>query len=308
MDGIGHGSVVMAGLALVALVLEAVIARTSSGWGRGGLLGLVVAGLVGVAFLGGIGLMRSLAGSAAGLLFAGATVRFRFLDRSGAVAGGVLAASILAFGGLAWVVPGGVFFLTSSLLSWMEGPEGVCLEKGGRNARQVFANGGVAWLLLLLYTIDPRPLWYAGHVGAFAAAAADTWATEIGTRRGGPPRLLTTWRRVPSGTSGAVTLTGTLAALAGSLTVSLAAWPFFEGGGLLVFVLTLSGFLAALADSLLGATLQARFVDPGTGEVSETRGAGRSLHHGLGWLDNDRVNLLNTFVGASLAMACFPAG
>ena len=67
--------------------------------------------------------------------------------------------------------------------------------------------------------------------------------------------------------------------------------------------ITLIGFLAALVDSLLGATLQARYRITATGEITEHRPADRQravLHRGWGWLDNNRVNLACSLSGAAL--------
>ena len=61
------------------------------------------------------------------------------------------------------------FFLTGSVLTQLAERRGP-----SRNARQVLANGGVALLAALLGS-------WAGAAGAIAAAAADTWATEIYT-------------------------------------------------------------------------------------------------------------------------------
>jgi uncharacterized membrane protein len=56
---------------------------------------------------------------------------------------------------------------------------------------------------------------------------------------------------------------------------------------------------------VLGATLQARYRDPRTGldtEKPATDGAAHRLVRGWAWLNNDRVNLVCTGVGAALAL------
>ena len=58
--------------------------------------------------------------------------------------------------------------------------------------------------------------------GALAAAAADTWATSIGSRSRSRPRLLVGWRPVPPGTSGGITLAGCAGALVGAGLVAAA--------------------------------------------------------------------------------------
>ncbi|PYO26718.1 MAG: DUF92 domain-containing protein, partial [Gemmatimonadetes bacterium] len=133
--------------------------------------------------------------------------RVKWLSRGGLIAACAVGAGTtwgLGWAGLALLA---AFFLSGSLLSQVaergEGPR--------RTARQVLANGGVATLAALLGA------WTAA-AGAIAAAAADTWATEIGAFSPFPPRLLTSGRRVARGTSGGITALGTLGGVAGAVT------------------------------------------------------------------------------------------
>ena len=248
--------------------------------------------------------------------FAAAAFAARFLDLSGAVAAGVLAVGVVGFGGMAWAVPGLVFFVLSSLLSKAgrrrkAAAERLAEKSSRRDAGQVYANGGVAGALLAAYAVAPHPALWWGFVGAFAAAAADTWGTEIGTLVGGPTRQLLTGRRVPPGTSGGVSLAGTAGAVAGAgaVAVSAAPWagafaapPFATAGGLVVF-LGAVGVGAAVLDSALGASWQARYRAP-DGAITERAagpdGAPLPLAAGVRWLTNDRVNLACTLAGGLL--------
>jgi len=256
-----------------------------------------------------------------GVVFGAVTYLLRVLDGSGALAGGLLAASVLGLGGWAWAVPSLTFFVLSSMLSRVGRKRKVEVEavseKGSRrDAWQVYANGGTGWLLLLIYTLHPVDVLYGGFLGAFAAAAADTWGTEIGALSGAAPRLITTGRRVPRGTSGAVSGLGTAGALGGALAVALSAWPFLAGrGGYAavagaVLAVVLGGVLGAVIDSLAGATVQAGFLDPRTGHETERSTSAAGAHplvRGYAWLRNDQVNVLCTLFGAAFAMACFAA-
>lgn len=255
----------------------------------------------------------------AGLAFGGASYALRFLDRSGAVAGGLLAATLIGVGGLAWAVPAFTFFVLSSLLSKLgrrrKAAAAAGDEKGSvRDAGQVYANGGVGWLLLACYAVYPADALYWGFVGAFAAAAADTWGTEIGTLLGGTPRDIVTLRRVPTGTSGGVSVGGTLGAFAGAASVwvaaALAGGAFVAGvGGRFSLAVLGGGVLGSLADSLAGATVQARYRDAATGfetERAATAGRANRLLRGRSWINNDRVNVLCTLVGALAALLLAP--
>ncbi len=68
------------------------------------------------------------------------------------------------------------------------------IGKGGaRDAWQVLANGGVATLALAFALAGgATDLLFAAFAGAYAAATADTWGTEIGTLARGMPRSILT--------------------------------------------------------------------------------------------------------------------
>lgn len=256
-----------------------------------------------------------LGASVAGIVFGWSAYRLRALNASGALAGGLLAATVVGVGGWAWAVPSLTFFITSSVLSQVGRRRKVAVaavsEKGSRrDVGQVVANGGAGWGLLVVHVFWPEHLLYAGFLGAFAAAAADTWGTEIGALSMRSPRLVTTGRTVPRGTSGAVSWLGTLGAIGGALGVALSAVPFFSGstGPWSVLLIVPAGVIGAFLDSLAGATVQARFHDPQTGDETErpASSAGRhALIRGWAWLRNDQVNGLCTLSGALLAVACF---
>lgn len=245
-------------------------------------------------------------GAGSGVLFAALAWRLRALSPSGALAGGLLAASLIGLGGWRWAVPGFVFFILSSALSRVgrrrKRKAEARSEKGAvRDAGQVYANGGIGWTLLLLHVAVPSNVLYWGFLGAFAAAAADTWATELGALSARRPRLVTTGAPVPRGTSGAVSMLGTMAAVAGAASVALSAWAvapdLFRSVGVAAGLgLVVGGGMAgALADSLAGATVQVQYRTPG-GETTE-RPAGPVVR-GWSWMTNDRVNALCTAVGA----------
>jgi uncharacterized membrane protein len=171
----------------------------------------------------------------------------------------------------------------------------------------VTANGGVAAVAALLGS-------WTGVAGALAAAAADTWATEVGAFSPWPARLITTGARVTRGVSGGITALGTLGGFAGAAVMgALATWlqPRGMAPGLahpsgLGFVATLAGVLGMLADSVLGATVQGKYECPGCSAQFERRDAvchePVRLIKGWRWLDNDGVNLAATLVGAATAL------
>ncbi|HEY59013.1 MAG TPA: DUF92 domain-containing protein [Anaerolineae bacterium] len=240
---------------------------------------------------------------------AGGAYRWGALTTSGAWAAALVGGAMLGFGGWPWAALLLGFFLPSTLLSFVAPGRKAALKtrfakSNARDAAQVLANGGVAALCALGHAWFPAPGWWAAAAGALAAATADTWGTEIGVLSPSPPRDVRHWRPVPPGTSGAVSTLGLGASALGSLWLGLLA---LGGADLRTgLAVTLGGFLGALADSLLGATVQVVYFCPACGKTTEhhpRHTCGQPTHPIQGWrgLDNDGVNLLATLVGALTA-------
>ena len=143
--------------------------------------------------------------------------RARFLSISGSISAFLLAAVIFGFGGWKWTIPILTFFIFSSFLSKLGKLKYDGLfEKGSqRDHVQVLANGGIAGMIMIIQVLYPNPLNYLAYLGSLAAAAADTWATEIGMHWGRKPRLISNFKSVPLGTSGGVTIAGIIRFVSG---------------------------------------------------------------------------------------------
>lgn len=227
--------------------------------------------------------------------------RLGALTPGGAGAAWLVGTVVFGVGGWTRAAPLLMFFGTSSALSvWRRRTkEKIGYAKTGRrDAGQVWANGGVATACALWAAWQPSPTPFVCFLAALAAANADTWATEIGGALGGRPRMLTTGKPAPAGTSGAVSAAGTLAAFAGAATVGAFAWPQGERA---VLVVTLAGLMGSLADSLLGATVQAQWRDPENPPcLTERSQPGQPPARGWRQVSNDVVNGLCTLVGAAV--------
>lgn len=262
-----------------------------------------------------------------GLLFSSAIAllayRRRSLSRSG-VAGAMASGTLITgMGGWSWGLALIYFFVSSSLLShFREREKAVAaadkFSKGSqRDIVQAAANGGLGSLCALAYglstTARARRWLQAAFIGALATANADTWATELGILSASQPRLITSWRRVPPGTSGGVTLLGGAASALGALTLGLFFW-IAQGcrkrcAGLPVISLC-SGMAGSLFDSLLGATMQAMYYCPSCQAETERRvhrcGTATMRLRGITWMNNDTVNFLATACGAAVAVGIAP--
>ena len=255
--------------------------------------------------------------SLTGLLVAGTVAlaaRRAHALSAGGTAAAVLVGAAAVTAGWGWGALLVAYFVASIALSRLRGAEkaqrtGDVVAKGGaRDAFQVVANGGLfavaalAAEVLAPETVAARTL-SAAALGALAASAADTWATEIGSLASRPPRSILTGRPVAPGTSGGVNLLGMTAMILG------AAFVAFGGRALSlevpVVAVVAGGFLGAIADSVVGATLQdRRWCD--TCQKSTERlvhGCGTTTRHagGITLVDNDLVNLIATFAGAAIA-------
>ena len=258
---------------------------------------------------------RALAGLAVAATVALAARRAHALSDGGTLAA-LLVGGVAVAAGWGWGALLIAYFALSIALSKLRATEkaertGSVVAKGGaRDAIQVVANGGVYAATALagaLATDLGLPALGAtlsvAALGALAASAADTWATEIGSLAARPPRSIVTWRPVAPGTSGGVNASGMAAMVAGAAFVALGARAVDLHAS--VGAVVLGGFLGAIADSVVGATLQERrWCDTCQTSTERTvHGCGTATRHaaGLAAVDNDLVNLIATVAGAAVA-------
>jgi uncharacterized protein (TIGR00297 family) len=252
------------------------------------------------------------AGATIAAVIALLALRLHALRPSGAAAAW-LSGSVAVAAGWDWGLYLVVYFVAASALSRYRATEkarlsqGRVARSGARDAVQVAANGGVYVIAASAYLLDPGATAIAAGAGALAASAADTWGTEIGSLSRMPPRSIVTFARVLPGTSGGVTLLGLTASLAASLFAAaiamLVGWP-----GVAAVAAIIGGMIGSLSDSLLGATVQARWWCDSCAGQTERRihGCGLATRHvgGWRWLNNNGVNLAATVAGAAAGAVC----
>jgi uncharacterized protein (TIGR00297 family) len=153
---------------------------------------------------------------------------------------------------------------------------GLAESHSGRSASQVAANLGIAALACI--PAHSLLIAVAGISAVLAEATADTLSSELGQVLGGQPRLLTTFRPVPPGTDGGITLAGTASGCIGAAIIAALSAATFHTGLPFATIIFFCGVLGLFADSLLGATLERQ-----------------------GILNNDAVNFLSTCISASSA-------
>lgn len=181
--------------------------------------------------------------------------------------------------------------------------ESITEKNHTRDAWQVFANSLPAVISLVLFYYTKNQLFMVGYVSGVAGATADTWGSEIGMLSNKLPRSIVSFKPVEAGLSGGVSVLGSLASFCGSLLISITFWLLYGWYqlyqypiSLLIMVPLICGLINSLVDSLLGATLQAKYRCPICGQLTEQK-----QHHlqqtkqisGISWLSNDWVNFLS---------------
>lgn len=219
--------------------------------------------------------------SAAALLYA---YRRGGMDFSALVVSGLVGVLVIFLVGPAWLYIILGFFVSGNLVTRyrhrLKEKKGLLQET--RTFRNVLGNGAAAIIFAFAYHFTGQPLMLVGFVGSMSAAAADTFATEVGAVHSRSPRLITTFERTVSGTSGAISAAGFLAALCGAAIISFI--PFFFPAGfdntVVFFICTLSGLAGCCVDSIIGASLEGR----------------------IPYMDNHTTNFIGTFFGGVCAV------
>lgn len=186
---------------------------------------------------------------------------FLTLDVVGVIVALVFGALILYFGGgvgiyLLLVLV--LFLIASALVTRFKKKRKVAMKtyERARGWKNVVANGIVplcisfAYYLNLNRPVFPNIVLIVAYVASVAAITADKFSSEIGILDNSP-LMLVTLKKTKPGTSGGVSLLGTLAGALGSLVIGfgLISFPAFQ---LLLAIVFISGILGNLVDSFLG--------------------------------------------------------
>lgn len=206
----------------------------------------------------------------------------------GAITGAVIGMTVVAgFGWPGWMLLLATFGIASATTRMGHARKqraGIAESRGGRRGPgNAIANTGIAAWAAVMATGMSEPA-VAGVIAtaALATAGSDTVASEIGKAYGLTTWLVTTLRRVPPGTTGALSTEGTLAGIAAAALLAAIASALGLVPVWTVGIITLAATIASLVEGALGATLEAR-----------------------GILNNDSLNFVNAAIGAALAVAAW---
>jgi uncharacterized protein (TIGR00297 family) len=209
-------------------------------------------------------------------------LKLRVLDESGVMAGSLVGVLVILFTNFGWFLLLLSFFILGGISTSYK--HELKLSLGTAHAKRGYKNvfGNALVPVSLAISSSWNPVLLAGFLGAVATATSDTLATEIGETQKKKPRLITSFKEVPPGTSGAISLLGELSALAGALGIGILA---FLLGLINPFSLLLATFAGGIfgthLDSFLGAMLEGKI------------------------LNNHLVNLIATAGGAFISLALY---
>lgn len=213
------------------------------------------------------------------------------VSRSGLVAGALI--GIVVYLGAGWegwlmLVAAFIAATATSKVGWERKVRlGIAEARAGRRgAGNALANCLVSAVAAIVAITSPyqEAAWLALVTG-LTAGAADTVASEIGKAWGTRTVLAIGFRPVPPGTSGAISLEGSLANVVGAFVMAVLAAAL----GLIAFRLAPLVVCAALAGSYVESILAATFE-----------------HRGI--LNNDLLNFITTAVAVAVALALWQFG
>ncbi|MEA3286300.1 MAG: DUF92 domain-containing protein [Candidatus Marinimicrobia bacterium] len=237
--------------------------------------------------------------------------KLRSLSVSGGFGAFLLGVFMFGIGSWSTMLPLIGFFVLSSILSKIADrknkPDIIATKGSQRDIVQVYANGGIPLLFSIAWYLSDFSFdWlYWAFLASLASATADTWETEIGSFSKGLPLNIISWKRVPKGYSGGISLVGTVGGLFGAAAIVAIAYSIntIELSMDLFIMIILSGFMGSVVDSILGARIQAKFICSKCDEPTE-----RLIHcghqtipvSGVKWFSNDWVNVAGTLSGGGI--------
>jgi len=189
------------------------------------------------------------------------------MTKSGWISAGIL--GTILWGCLSWqgwmsVV---IYLLFGSLVTKIgfkfKKEQGIAEKRGGRRGPEnVWGSAATGLFLAIMTKFNAAEvvLFKVGFAASFAAKLADTFGSEIGKRFGKETFLITSLKKVDRGTEGGISIEGTLASVLGSIFMAFVMLCLSIISTKSHFiVVAVSGFLATLSESIIGANFQNKY-------------------------------------------------
>ena len=182
--------------------------------------------------------------------------------------------------------------------------ESVNKEHGVRNERQLLANCLVAVITVVIYGITKEVMYLVAFSVAIGETIGDSVASDVGVLSKKEPIDICSFRRVPRGVSGGVSLIGTAVSF-GVCVYAAVIYAFIYVFDLYsLLVIAFSSFAGIILDSILGAKIQAQYQCIICAKITEKEchcQKETKLIKGNKILDNTRVNMVCNVFSAGLA-------
>ena len=230
-------------------------------------------------------------GVAIGVLGIGLLAPQTALTKAGVVHAALL--SFVVWGGLGW--PGfaivAAYFVLGTGVTRIgmaeKKAQGIAERRGGaRGPENVWGSALTGAVCALGYGVWPHALWVLGYIASFAAKLADTTSSEIGKAYGRRTFSIVSFKPVPPGTEGAVSVEGTAAGWVAGLMLSAigvglaARLPGETVAWAWIMPCWVAAIVATTIESWMGATIQ----------------------EDVDWLTNEVINGIQTTLAAAIAV------
>lgn len=160
--------------------------------------------------------------------------------------------------------------------------EGIAESNNGmREPKNVWGSAAIAMICAMSSYIysDYSDIFKIGYVSSLSAKLTDTFQSEVGKAYGNNTFIITNFTKVSRGTEGAISLKGTFSGFLGGIILILEAYKLnLINDFTSILICFISSQFATFCESYIGATFQEKY------------------------LNNEIVNLINTFIAALLAM------
>lgn len=192
-------------------------------------------------------------------------------------------------------------------------------EEQGRNWKQVLANGGFPTVLCFFYLINnyQSPLIFGqdqlktflllAYLGAYCCNCGDTWSSELGILSKEEPFHVLTFKKVPHGTNGGISVFGTLASVSAGVIYGIIIYSYIiiqkffwdvpiSNHHRIIFLTMFSSTFGSIIDSIFGSLFEY------SGYCNEKRmivkvKTNTTIHiSGMNILDGNGVNFLSNIV------------
>ncbi|HRT03708.1 MAG TPA: DUF92 domain-containing protein [Candidatus Diapherotrites archaeon] len=192
----------------------------------------------------------------------------------------IVLGAFLYFTNISVVIYVGIFFILAELITMATDKKH---EK--RTYKNILGNtiSGIFFLIIggVISLINPinKQTFIIAAIASISCAFSDTLSSEIGVLSKKQPRLITNLKKeVNAGTSGGITLLGTVGGIIGAGITALLFW-IFKYDYKTILIISICGIIGTIIDSIIGATIENKE-----------------------YINNNQTNILATFITGIIAL------